>query len=660
MAVDDRLQNTVSFGGQARDGLSGITLVYDNSSNGTWWYAGSAISPPARSNATFASYPPGDLAVLFGGLGNLAPARTYRDTWAYYFYNETWVNISQTSGPPARENAAMAVDPTDGLALLFGGMDPAYSSGGATGTAVWNDTWELNLTTFTWSPLVLGSSPPALLGSSMVWDPVTAEFVLFGGCDTSHCSDTVYTYVPGQRAWSLRSVGGAVPSGRGSASFAWDPVDNGSILFGGFAPGPAGPTALGDTYYLSPTVSSWSTIPSQGGPPPTYGAASTFSDYPGCVGFWVQGGSPALESIIYNDSLLEPVTSLRPNCFTPFGGGTGGGPPPPCSNTSAHVTVQVRDALTGRGVGGSDVIVSGSCGTSHGITGVDGFVNLTEAAPDILNVRADAVGYHGQNLTVTYTGAPGAVVRVDLNPLPSLSARIFGASLTGRVPLPNATVTVNAALIVGRSNALGWVNASRVPDSTPVLVVSGSATDFGPGSVTVAYPYTGVVYANLTLSAFGALTVRVRDNQTGAPIAGATIDLRFIDPVGANTSVVFSGADGNYSSALEAGNYSYTVSETGYFSNSSSAPVYHPWIAPTFVEVNLSRVYGADVDVHVVDSTTGNPVALATVTLGGSRTVATDVRGWANVSNVQPPGLVRIDVSAWGFYPNSTTVTIGP
>jgi Galactose oxidase, central domain len=660
MAVDDRYQNTVSFGGHALNGLSAITLVYENSTNGTWWYAGSAQSPPARANATFASDPATDFAVLFGGLDDLATSATRNDTWVYYFENETWVNVTHGPSPPARENAAFAIDPVDNLGLLFGGIDPDFTSSGSTGAVVWNDTWVLNLSTFTWAPLSIPGAPGPEYGAGMVWDPAIPSFVMFGGCDQSRCTNGVWTYAPQSGAWRHPSVGGSPPSARGSAAFVWDPLDNLSLMFGGFSPGPSGPVALGGTYYLDGSASAWTPVGATGGPPATYGAASAFSDYPGCVGLWVQGGSPSLDRIITNDSVLEPLSTLHPNCFTPIGGGTGGGPPAQCSNTSAHIEVIARDAQRGVGLPGSGVTVSGACGTAHGTTGPGGVVNLTEPAPDVLTVAVDHVGYHSASQLVTYTGLPGEPVVVGLSPLPGLSARVFGRTATGTAPLPNATVSVNGALVVGRSGPGGWVNATAVPDTSPTLTVLATAVDFSAATVSVPLPYTGTVHVNLTVLTFGAFDVEVRDNLTHRPIPSATLDVAFVDPLGANTTAYTTGPDGWSNRSLQAGNYSIDASAGGYFPNRTASIVYHPWVTSTVVRIDLARIRGANVHVHVRDLTTGFPVAEATVTFGSSWTVATSTMGWANASDLGPAGALRIGVSAWGFYPNSTTVTIGP
>ncbi len=659
MAVDDRVQNTVSFGGWAMDGLSDYTLVYDNASNGTWWYAGSPTSPLARANASFASFAPADEAVLFGGLANLSSERTLNDTWAYHFDTETWVNVSSRAAPPARESAAFAIDPADGLGILFGGISPRYAVGNSTGSLLWNDTWLLNLSTFTWTSASIGNGPPAEFGGSLVWDPVADEFLLFGGCSASRCTDGVWTYTPGSARWGHPALGGSPPSARGSAAFVWDPLDNVALLFGGLAPGPDGPVALGGTYLLDVSLGDWSTILSTGGPPPTYGAASAFSDYPGCVGMWVQGGSSAPTGIVYNVSVLEPTSSLIPNCFTPFGGGTGGGPPAACSNVSAHLTVQVRDALTGDGLVGADLDVSGSCGLRHAVSGAGGFVNITEPAPDLLTITASRVGYHSATVSATYTGLPGAVERIDLAPLPTLTVRVFGRTAQGVAPLEGASVTVGGTIVLGTSSADGWVNGSAAGWTGGNVTISASAPGFSVSSVSEPLPYSGVAFANLTLQAFGALAIHVVDNATHLGVPGATINLTFVDPVGANTTVELTDPFGWFNTSLSAGNYSATVAAPGYFSNGTSRPFFHPWIDPTPIEVELARSYGANVAVQVLSAASGRPIANATVSFGGGLSLRSNPAGWANGTNLGPPGLLRISVSAWGYYPNFTTVRVG-
>jgi len=659
MVADDRLQNTTTFGGLATGGLSNITLVYNNGTLGYWWYATGNGSPSARANASFASDDARDEAVLFGGLTALPVRTVAQDTWVYSVVNESWTNVSGATAPPARENAAFAIDEDAGVGLLVGGIDPSYSAGGSSGTVLWNDSWILNLSTDQWSPLSVTGGPGPLYGSGLVFDPTLGAFLLFGGCDESHCVNTVWSYVPGSTHWSRLSPGGTAPGGRGSASWVWDPADNVTLLYGGFQPGPDGPVPLGDTFLLDANATDWSTVPGLDGPPPLFGAASAFSDYPGCVGMWVQGGSPATEGIVYNVSLLQSLSAPERNCFGPYGGGTNN-PPPPCANATAQLSVKVVDALSGAPLAGADVGMSGSCGTSHGVTDIDGLVNLSEPAPDLVTVSVSRPGYHSAQLAVTFTGAIGETTFVALDPDPSLHARVLGVGPDGTAPLANASVVLDHGIVLGVSDADGWMNATDLPAGPGATEIEADRPGFSEGTATVTVPYTGVVFANLTLYQYGPLDVEVRDALSGRGLAGAMLTVSYVEPIGANVTNVLTSAAGWWNSTGLAGNYSLSAITPGYYRNGTAAPVYHGWVDPTVAVVNLTPIYGADVSVHVRDNVTGAGIPNATVAFGAIVTLSSGPGGWANATNLEPAGLLRIDARATGYYPNATTVTIGP
>lgn len=659
MAVDDAIQNTTSFGGEGVDGLSNITLVYNNGTVGYWSYANSTTTPSARSNSSFESDASQGFAVLFGGLVSLRTQATTNDTWRYWFVNQTWENVSRGPSPPARENAAFAVDPSDGIGLLEGGINPDYATGSSTGAVLWNDTWAINLTTLAWAPVATTGAPPPMYGSSMVWDPVTREFVLFGGCAALACANGVWVMPPGGTRWTRAPVAsGSVPSARGSASFVWDPVDNVTLLYGGFDASPSAADALGDTFALSANLTAWSTLSDVNGPPPEYDAAAAFADYPGCVGMWVQGGSPAAAAIEYNDYLLAPSFEPGLNCFSPISGGTSG-PPKKCTNLSAEVTVQVVDVATGVGIPGSTVEVEGSCGQTSGTTGAAGFLNLSDAAPDSIAITARHPDFHTATANATLTGSPGQRFVVPLTPYPELHAHVLGRNATATFPVVGAPVATGA-IIVGNTSTTGWVNATAPPSLNGSLTVTVTPVDFSTGAANVSLPYTGNVYANLTVAAYGAIDVELIDALTGAPLSRAAGHLNFLGPLGANSTLFVTDGAGWYNTSLEAGNYSVTESIAGYFPNASAHPFYHPWITPTVVVLGAVPEYGADVDVRVLNSVLATPVPNATVTFGGSTRVVDDPQGWSNATNLGPPGYLTVSASAPGYYPNRTTITIAP
>ncbi|MFI5418508.1 MAG: kelch repeat-containing protein, partial [Candidatus Lutacidiplasmatales archaeon] len=661
-AVDNPLKNTTWFGGQGYGGLSNVTLSYDN---GTpqgcqcWWYPNVPHGLTPRSNSSFGTYTAGGFMVLFGGVTNLGTNAVTNQTWLFWVANQTWQNVTKAQAPPGRENAAFAVDEQDGFALLQGGIDPSYRSGGVTGTVIWNDSWELNLTTLNWTLLAPSGSPPALYASSMIWSTVGDEFVLNGGCSIDFCSGLTWYYSPVTSSWSQLQVTGAVPSARGSSSFVWDPVDNVSILFGGFQLGTAGLVPLGDSYTLDPATRDWEAVSATGGPNASYGAASAFADYPGCIGMWVIGGSPTItQGPPGNASLLVP--SSTPGGLDCYGVFSGGGPPPqPCSNDNGSVSVLVRDAATRLPIPNATLNVQGSCGQSVLTTDKTGHVSITERSPDVVNITTSSPGYHSSHEQFSLTGRAGQRFTIELTRLPTASVRVFSLStVAGLSPLGGASVVLGGVVVLGTTDALGWVNSSALNSASSTPILTASAPGHSSSSQSIVVPYTGVVYANATLLSDGGLDIRVVDNATGGPVANSSGMLTIVEATGGNSSNFLPDALGWYNVSLPQGNYSVSATAPGYFPNSTKSPVFLPWLATQTVDINLTLVYGADVHVYARDANVSGPVPNASVTFGRALPMITDRHGWANASDILPPGKLGIKVEAWGYYPNRTVVLI--
>ncbi|MCA8955860.1 MAG: hypothetical protein KDC87_07290 [Planctomycetes bacterium] len=111
MAYDTARARCVLFGGSTvRASLLQDTWEW----NGISWTEVKALTrPPARYGFAM-TYVPGRGVVLFGG--------GTADTW---LYNGLWVDIRTSTSPSARMMPAMAVDPTTGRGLLFGGTTGA-------------------------------------------------------------------------------------------------------------------------------------------------------------------------------------------------------------------------------------------------------------------------------------------------------------------------------------------------------------------------------------------------------------------------------------------------------------------------------------------------------------------------------------------------------
>jgi hypothetical protein len=211
-----------------------------------WSQLSPSTSPPARQGAAVAFDPATAQLVLFGGLS--ASGNALDDTWTWD--GTTWSQTddsgdsgctsSCTSSPPARQGAAVAFDPATAQLVLSGGLS-------ASGNAL-DDTWTWNGTT--WSQTddsgdsgctsSCTSSPPALQGASLAYDPASAQLVLFGGYDGTNEDNGTWTW--NGTTWAQTDDSGyagctnacpSSPTGRQSGVLAYDPATAQLVLFGG-------------------------------------------------------------------------------------------------------------------------------------------------------------------------------------------------------------------------------------------------------------------------------------------------------------------------------------------------------------------------------------------------------------------------------------------
>lgn len=196
---DDNNEVIILFGGSDdTDAALAETWAFD-ASNDTWTQLAPTNSPPVRtySQMVYTGTGTNTEIYLFGGNDGTTH---YNDVWRYDGSN--WAQVSTSGTPPvARTHHAIAYDSNNDTILLFGGRD-------ATG-ALLADTWQLDLSTDTWSQ-ILASGPSARMAHAMAFDPTTDTYVLVGGAnnggdtilnDTWHFSSSNWTVVsPAQAA----------------------------------------------------------------------------------------------------------------------------------------------------------------------------------------------------------------------------------------------------------------------------------------------------------------------------------------------------------------------------------------------------------------------------------------------------------------------------
>ncbi len=225
------------------------------------WSLVVAGRPSARDSAAVAYDAVSKRAILFGGeSGGVALA----DTWAWD--GNGWRMAAYLAGPSARAAAAMVYDADRQKMVLFGGMSRASAD-----DTYFNETWELDLATTTWTRRVPTTSPSARAMAAVGYDSARKRVVLFGGVGGT--GDLQDTWEWDGTNWVSRTTTGTPPR-RAGAAFAYHATRGALTLAGGarFAIGTWG-TTLGDVWDYDGTNATWTERTADPRPGPRSGAA---------------------------------------------------------------------------------------------------------------------------------------------------------------------------------------------------------------------------------------------------------------------------------------------------------------------------------------------------------------------------------------------------
>ncbi len=235
---------------------------FGNNSTTEYWWINMTSSyqlpqgPPPVTGMSMVYDDADQEVVLFGGFSDeidtLVPQGPLNDTWTYS--NGVWTNVTSYPSPSARWDASMAYDPADSDVVLYGGIsgtaDPAYTNDVALGdtwtfaAGSWTDISQMVTVNDSSQPFFeqLGMLPRG--GASLAWDPQDQGLLLFGGWDslTGHCiyMVTILLKPCGEAGgtWLFSNdtwtrLTASGPSNRSNAGMVWDYADNYMVLFGG-------------------------------------------------------------------------------------------------------------------------------------------------------------------------------------------------------------------------------------------------------------------------------------------------------------------------------------------------------------------------------------------------------------------------------------------
>lgn len=198
MAFDYATGQLVLFGGYVpATGLSNATWTY----NGLQWSKQApAQSPSPREGAAMAYDPATEQLILYGG--TIEGRGTSTETWAYE-RSGGWVKESPGKSPPALYGAAMAYDPATERMVLYG----EYAEAGSAGSLLDTGTWAYDGSTWVNQPSAEG--PPPFDEAAMAFDPLNGQAVLFGSYPSGRGGGQTWLYEPSMKHASAIAFSGS-------------------------------------------------------------------------------------------------------------------------------------------------------------------------------------------------------------------------------------------------------------------------------------------------------------------------------------------------------------------------------------------------------------------------------------------------------------------
>lgn len=186
------------------------------------------------------------------------------DTWVYDFGINSWENMTTSmvdpnNQPKPRTGYSSAYDPISDKIIIFGGFiecDP-YPAG----CINWNDTWNYNINTNTWTELNPENSPPPMGTAGLIYDSESKKMVLYGGYeDGIVISGETWVYDPVLNNWTDMTPAISPPK-RHAPAMSYDSQSDKIIVFGGVDPWSGDPNDhMNDTWSYDLNTNTWTEL----------------------------------------------------------------------------------------------------------------------------------------------------------------------------------------------------------------------------------------------------------------------------------------------------------------------------------------------------------------------------------------------------------------
>lgn len=300
-------------------GLVALALLVAGPSTGGF----ATASPPASPRA--------ELGHAAAGVPGIGPMRSGARPPMFY-PTSVWTNVTtapKVTGPSARYGGAMAYDAAAGYSVFFGGGE-IFGAIDANDTWAWESGAWVNISKSSGGHII--GAPPARLFPAMTYDPATDQVLMYGGYTRDSAGAGAYltdTWAFANGTWTnLTGSVGTPPPGRWAPSMAYDPVLNGTILFGGGIGGlPSGVASISQQSTWELVGGRWKNLTGSLGanqPPPTDAAAMAYDPGLGAIvlfGGVMPNGNLQNDTWIYRSGGWTNISNLTPNppIGTPWG-----------------------------------------------------------------------------------------------------------------------------------------------------------------------------------------------------------------------------------------------------------------------------------------------------------------------------------------------------
>lgn len=369
-AYDSLGKRMITFGGRAADGAKHYNdawaLYLPENSQPSWINLtadGAVGSPPAVRSCTAAYDSTANRFIIWNGWNGTTQ---YTDVWSLSLGDTpTWTRLCDATScgtaPSIRRTSRMVYDPTGNQIITWGGYD---------GTNL-NDTWRLTLgATPAWTNLAPATAPVGRGGHTFAYDPVNRLAWMFGGSSLSGDMNDTWKYDIANNTWTQVFANGCAapcPIKRDGSTMVYDSLNKQMVVFAGYDT--AADAFLKDFNILSNLggTPAWtSPAPTSEVPEPRYYHTSvydtanqrmvSFSGYDanlvtlnkdisalylpsgGTAPYWrgISAGNawnPRDQMAMYYDSANKYVYSF---------GGFGNGPIPGSNNSGVHISETLR------------------------------------------------------------------------------------------------------------------------------------------------------------------------------------------------------------------------------------------------------------------------------------------------------------------------------